>query len=640
MAILFPDLGTIKVRKVKPTDGEAKLLQFLVDNLDDDFEVYYQPFINGMIPDIVIMRKAAGVMLIEVKDWHLKNYYLDEKRNWRLKENNTLLKSPLSQVFSYKEDIYNLHIEHLLEKTIKNPKLFAFVNCAVYFHNETSGDLKAFLTNGFLDNKKYIKYLGYFELMGYDSLNKTIMKQLVERRRLNRYNRLFDDALYKSISNFLKPSLHTVEEGKQITYTKKQSELILSEPGLKKIKGVVGSGKTFILAKRAVEAHKRTSEKILILTYNITLRNYIHDRISEVRDNFCWGNFYIDNYHNFIVTQFNNLGIRMEVPENIPIQDRSSYLELNYFSNVSLFDNMNDKCLKFPAIFIDEVQDYKTEWIRIVSNHFLEPGGEFVVYGDEKQNIYDRTLDIERKPKTGIPGRWNELNQSFRLTNDLAALAIQFQTYYFQNKYITDEIQIIPQQNLFNYPTGVKYYYFEKNLGIDWLGKNVISIIEEMKLSPNDICFLGSRINLLRELDYFIRMKTKQKTTTMFETKEIWDHLDNEYKRKFENSEVRKEKFECALEGIRKNKKFNYWMNTGLMKLCTIHSFKGWEIPTLILLLERDEDVSEIFIDELIYTGFTRCRYNLIILNIGIFRYDSFFKKNIENCYTLQDTYY
>lgn len=70
-------------------------------------------------------------------------------------------------------------------------------------------------------------------------------------------------------------------------------------------------------------------------------------------------------------------------------------------------------------------------------------------------------------------------------------------------------------------------------------------------------------------------------------------------------------------------------MNSGTTKLSTIHSFKGWEIATLFLLVENDNGVEHEFTtDELIYTAITRCRQNLIIINIGNKRYDNFLKHN------------
>lgn len=77
------------------------------------------------------------------------------------------------------------------------------------------------------------------------------------------------------------------------------------------------------------------------------------------------------------------------------------------------------------------------------------------------------------------------------------------------------------------------------------------------------------------------------------------------------------------LDKVRKHKKFNYWMNSGEVKLSTIHSFKGWEVDTLFLIIE--EEPKTFTTDELIYTALTRCRNNLFILDCGKSRYASFF---------------
>lgn len=58
MAQLFPSFEQINSSKVKPTEGELHFLHFLLKELDDSYEIYFQPFINGDQPDIVVMRKA------------------------------------------------------------------------------------------------------------------------------------------------------------------------------------------------------------------------------------------------------------------------------------------------------------------------------------------------------------------------------------------------------------------------------------------------------------------------------------------------------------------------------------------------------------------------------------------------------
>ena len=108
----------------------------------------------------------------------------------------------------------------------------------------------------------------------------------------------------------------------------------------------------------------------------------------------------------------------------------------------------------------------------------------------------------------------------------------------------------------------------------------------------------------------------------MFETQEIYDFLRDLHK----NDD---KKFGEEIKNIRRNKKFHFWNNSGLLKLSTIHSFKGWEIDTLFLIIENPnfltEDDEQ---DELIYTAITRCRNNLIVFNIGNTRYHDFFSRN------------
>lgn len=81
MAIFIPTLETIAKFKVPPTEGEWTLLNFLARVLDDSYEVYFNPYLNGDRPDVLIMRKGNGVMVIEVKDWNLNNFELNEKKN-------------------------------------------------------------------------------------------------------------------------------------------------------------------------------------------------------------------------------------------------------------------------------------------------------------------------------------------------------------------------------------------------------------------------------------------------------------------------------------------------------------------------------------------------------------------------------
>ena len=137
MAQIFPSFENIERLKVSPTEGEAFLLNYLATKFKNDVEIYYQPFLNGDRPDIILMHKDLGVTIIEVKDWDLCSYRIDKNNKWYVKKINQIIRSPFQQVFNYKNNLFNLHINGLLEKKIKNKNFYRLINVYVYFHNQS-----------------------------------------------------------------------------------------------------------------------------------------------------------------------------------------------------------------------------------------------------------------------------------------------------------------------------------------------------------------------------------------------------------------------------------------------------------------------------------------------------------------------
>ena len=132
-------------------------MTFLLENLDDEYEVYFQPFLKrGTVPDIILMRKGGGVLIVEVKDWDLKSYHLDYRKRWFINYNNALIKSPISQVLKYKENMYDLHIQNLLELKLRDYRYWYIVNCAIFFYKENDKDLRDFLLSPFEQQKDFL----------------------------------------------------------------------------------------------------------------------------------------------------------------------------------------------------------------------------------------------------------------------------------------------------------------------------------------------------------------------------------------------------------------------------------------------------------------------------------------------------
>ena len=733
MAIFYPSIEHVNKMKVPPTEGELSLLNFLKSTLDDSYDVYFNPYMNGDRPDIVIVRKRHGVLIIEVKDWDIDAYRLDERKHWVLKKDpSTKIKSPIDQVLKYKENLYTLHLDDLYEKRIKDYRFMNVISCAVYFHNATQDAVEEFLVNPYKSDNKYQTFLSKnIILMGRDILQEKAFNQILWNIYMisNSDSRLFTDSLYESISHFLLPTTHQKEDGKYVKYLKKQEKLIYkSDQNEFVVEGVEGSGKTTVLARRAVEEYKRAKERngedyspqILILTYNITLINYIHDKINQIQEEFEWISFTILNYHHFINNQLNNLGIPVVLPNNNIINqddgrnrkltpEESKYLDTHYYSNLPLFLSLKEVIhntkLDYDAILVDEMQDYRYNWFEILKKVFLKEGGDYILFGDEKQNIYSNPL-LEKKVHTNVYGR-NKLSQSLRAGTIIEKLVEVFQKQLYSDKYEIDEFQKPDDGMLMFQPSGsIKYKFLNNNFitSIYDIVANLRNIEEYKHIATDDITLLSFNVDVLRQFEAFYRHKTGEKAMTMFETKETvvyvnfkreWAHhkrkekneskyfdskmiqmtscliglmqgKDDEDKLKklstlivlydlnkvyngilcnqfdYQCSKMRcnKDKIISVLnssyqmiqnylgeimkkeyEGIREHKKARFYMHPGCMKISTIHSFKGWESKLVVLVIDSYA-ANENAIDEIVYTGITRCKEHLYIINMNNSNYD------------------
>lgn len=728
MATFYPTLETIAKFKVQPTEGEWTLLNFLGKVLDDSYEVYFNPYLNGDRPDVLIMRPGNGVLVIEVKDWNLDNFSINEKKKWVYTPQNAVVKSPIDQVLKYKNNLFDLHVEKLLEKKISDIRHFRIVACAIYFHCASQQKIESLIVDPYKDDRKYLDFLKYnIDLIGKDGLEEDIFNDILNKRYLgiNQHSFLFSKDLYDNFKRILTPAVHLKAQGIPYNYSTKQKEIIYSPTLEQRIKGVFGSGKTTVLAARAVQAYKRAlgrnnNPRILILTYNITLKNFIHDKMMRVDESFPMENFIIINYHQFINAELNNLNIEFEIPDNYPADRLGDYLEANYYSNVSLFEKYKEEIVKYDAVLIDEIQDYHRPWMDIVKNYFRDPQGDYVLFGDVKQNIYGQPTS-KKDVVTNVYGV-NELKYCYRSYSKIKDLAQSFQANIFQDKYDIDDFSendSIGSLGLTIEKDGYLNYMYLTNTEDSIIALyNIIrgNILNKANnISPNDITILGYTANQLRLFDCYYRYASRENTNSMLETieamymthlnfygkemvnkegwfKNITNHLtkklfpkrstlfDNDviklrqhiaklftiydlyssysdtfinrlkeecdvcgipveaflaFRKHYEEdlAEFKSAVYSYSYKNIRDNKKLHFWMNSGTIKISTINSFKGWESEVLFLIIEPIYDRTTSFnlsFDELLYTGLTRCKRNLVVINFGNKEYDSKMRPLIE----------
>lgn len=593
---------------------KARVAYRLQSILSVDDIMYIDPVINEVAVDFIIVRPNRGLLLLNVFEENLNNCQSskDGKEISVLDGSGAVVKtyqSPIELINLCQISIKD-GIEELLMSTIESSRNFGLIKKVVVFTANDNNKVRDFF--GISSDQ-----INYTYLFGNEFISKKSVSQgLYTQIGLINSSSYFDDAVKRKIAKILSPSWHSYQEGKTGVEPKgAQKKLAVSQNAHQKISGVAGSGKTHVLAARAVNAMKRTGGDVLVLTFNITLANYLKYRLSEIREDFSWEKIDIYPYHQFF---------RIRASECQLHVDFGAYDRLSFF-----YDTPTHK--RYSAIFVDEVQDYTTEWLRIVMQNFLLPNGEFVVFGDPKQNVYHRPIDSNGDIRLGvIGGVWNkELSTGRRFTNPrLATLATTFQAKFLSNQPIDTISTTTSLDNTLNFQI-VTYYNMRGSFTMENLVSKLTEIINNSNNDPKDFVVLASYSKLLQTIDSKYRETTGEETEITFVSTEQYERLKELHK--VSDEHPASWKFNRDYEALGRTRKQLFTTDKRCLKLSTIKSFKGWESPSVIVILDDEYNAKAAcrkpMEPEMMYTAITRARESLYIINIGNETYDKFFKE-------------
>lgn len=586
---------------------KARVAWRLENILSVDDIMYIDAAVNEVAVDFIIVRPNKGILLLNIFEENLNECTLSEDKK-EINVHGQLYQSPIDLINLCQLSIKD-GIEELLMSTIEDNRNFSLIKKAVVFSENSIDEIKKFFE--YQNNVFNFTFIFGKEIIE----NRDISQNLYTTIGFLYNNNAFDDVVRRKLARMISPSWHSYQEGRidmqPIGAQKRLSESSITQ---QKISGVAGSGKTQVLAFRAVNAMKRTGGDVLVLTYNITLANYLKFRLSEIREDFSWEKIDVYPYHQFF---------------RIRAAECQLHVEFSSYQNEAFFENSKGH-KKYSAIFVDEVQDYTTEWLRIIMQNFLlVPNGELVVFGDPKQNVYQRPLDANGDIRLGIiGGQWNrQLTTSRRFTNPrLANLATAFQTQFMANLPTDDIVAENTISNTFNFQI-VTYIDLRQNNSIESIITNIINIISNDNNEARDFAVLASSTKSLRNIDILYRQRTNEQTEITFISNETLERLKQIHQ--VTDEKAANWKFNRDFEALERTRKQLFTTDKRCLKISTIQSFKGWESPSVIVILENDivlhNTTFRPMSPQTIYTAITRARENMYIINIGNDTYHNFF---------------
>ena len=431
----------------------------LLKKLPDDYLIYYEPYIDNRHPDFIVIAPDLGVIIIEVKGWHLDDIVQGNPSEITINENYRERQEihPLEQARNY--------MWRLARACEKSP------NCSLLFHQEGPKKNKFFfpfchfviLSNITRDTILRRKDQNVSEIFKSD--NTLFRDELVALENAtpeeirNTLMRFFDpfweikpfrpeqvDVLRSIIHpeiilSYMPLKSLTDKEGEKcfdlvVLDRRQENNARKIGEGHRIIYGVAGSGKTVLLIARAKWLHEQNpAAKILLLCYNVVLSVYLKHVLEDYPR--------IDVFHFDGWVKHNGIPPRQEDHSTGNLEDDADL-------GSRLLDNLRNRSgdyRKFGAILVDEAQDFPPIWFSCILEALTDPlDGDLLIVCDGNQGI--RLIDAVSWKSLGIKavGRTIhsafDLDRNYRNTREILRLAAHFTAKNVKNN--EDSISIIP----------------------------------------------------------------------------------------------------------------------------------------------------------------------------------------------------
>ena len=253
------------------TSGENKVYNFFDAELPLEWEMYIQPHLNGLRPDLVLLNPHVGIAVFEIKDWSLNTLQHSIKQNW-----NT--QSPINQIKLYEDEIFNLYCPRLDDRYGK-----AVISAGLIF-TQIPQVMVDRLLNPFR-NGNMANYPDQYPFGGSEGLAEGNIDVLFpENKKWGQHkpSHYMSEDIANDLRGWLKEPAFSKKQREPLQLNSRQLT-IATEPTqerYRKVRGPAGSGKSQALAARAAVLASE-GKRVLVCTFNITLMNYLRDIVAR-----------------------------------------------------------------------------------------------------------------------------------------------------------------------------------------------------------------------------------------------------------------------------------------------------------------------------------------------------------------------
>lgn len=540
--------------------------------------IYIEPYTARSTkrpPDVLLCHPDVGILVIEVKGYLLDIIQgIEAGKVFIREEGYNRPRDPFAQS---SEAMYNIKNE--VERILRQQRAMPLFNFMAAFPNISESDWSArgydkALPSGQLLFKEHVESTRRLK----QRISMLVRESLAESRKdkplTADHIQVVERVLGKSSTiNESRPPRAWVDERKLGAYvdemaaldkyfSAEQQELsrlrVEGHPRL--IRGVAGSGKTVVLAemvarlvhRKAVQPDDMFSRapakvRVAVVCFNRALVPFIQRKI---RDSYKQqtvealpSDTVLVTHLNGLMTDLNRQGVWNYIP--IPQVPDSTQRATMYREQLRQFAIQNPEwyeALLYDAIFVDEGQDFVPEeyqlLLDLVKTHPQTGEKTLVVFYDDAQNLYARPrpnwkqigIDVQRGDRARV------MKECFRNTREIVELAfnvllgsqapphmrVQTRTYAEVNDLKQwglveehgDHFRVRFAERTFRKP--IIYKFPSRSREKEWLATEIVRLVEEEQVRPEDILVLFHRKEDFEDLPLLIEAKAKNNSIKGF----------------------------------------------------------------------------------------------------------------------------
>lgn len=598
--LVDPPLSELHRLTTPLTEGERALLNLLHRSLPIEWEFYIQPHLNGLRPDLVLLNPSVGIAVFEVKDWDFEamDYFAERdcstnqlrlmaqdksgKRFSRERDN------PVTKIRLYKRELFDLYCPRLDDRAG-----IAAITGGLVFTKARREPVEKAIAPFRMADEGLQKYPQYYPLATSEDLaSGNIAAIFPEHWR--RTSKVMSADIADDLRAWLKEPAFSKEQRLPLELDSRQRDLATTrtESGYRRIKGPAGSGKSVVLAARAAELAD-LGKRVLVVTYNITLLNYLRDLTVRHASTRGVVRRQVDflNFHLWCKRVCDAAGAEAEYRSLWATSRDDSELDAEPILKVKLAllvqglyarPDLRDVLPTYDAILVDEGQDYVPEWWKTL-RAASAPGGELILVADKTQNIYSTASawTEEEMSNSGFRGPWAELQVSYRLPPAVIPLLQEF-----SKQFLADEEVDLPQSE-------------RRPDQLDFTDLFPVELRWVQVSDPNKA--IASCVAELRRQMTRLRRDTAIPDITFLSGTAIGRAVVDD----LTSNRVHVLHTFDSDKSVARRQKRAFFQGAAQVKATTLHSFKGWEARHLVLFvgsMQSREDRA------LLYTAMTRLR--------------------------------